>query len=156
MSITITLLGQMITFALFVWFTMRFVWPPVIKALQERQARIAEGLAAAERGHRDLELAQTSVKKSLKEAKAQCHDLIEEAKKQAQYMLDVAKNQAKEQAEKQKIQAQSEIEVMVQQAKEALCAQVVDIALLGAEKILAKKIDDNTHHDMVDTLIKGL
>lgn len=156
MSITITLLGQMITFGLFVWFTMRFVWPPITKALQERQERIAEGLAAADRGHRDLELAQESVKKHLKDAKTQCHDLIEDAKKQAQHVLDLAKTQAKELADRQKIQAQSEIDVMVQQAKDALRTQVADIALLSAEKILARKIDDNTHHEMVDVLIKGL
>lgn len=156
MSITITLLGQMITFGLFVWFTMRYVWPPVTKALQERQARIAEGLAAADKGHRDLELAQEAVKKHLKEAKSQCQDLIEAAKKQAQHILDLAKTQAKELGERQKIQAQSEIDVMVQQAKEALRSQVADLAILSAEKILAKKIDDNTHHEMVDALIKGL
>lgn len=156
MSITITLLGQMITFALFVWFTMRFVWPPITQALQERQARIAEGLAAAERGHHDLGLAQESAKKYLKEAKAQCHELIEAAKKQAQHVLDMAKVQAKEQAEHQKLQAQAEIDVMVQQAKEALKTQVADLALLSAEKILGKKINDNTHHEVVDSLIKGL
>lgn len=156
MSINISLLGQMITFGLFVWFTMRFVWPPVIKTLQERQARIAEGLAAAERGHRDLALSQESVKKHLKEAKAQCHDLIEAAKKQAQHIVDLGKTQAKELSDRQKLQAQSEIDVLVQQAKETLRSQVVDIAILSAEKILAKKIDDNAHHEMVNALIKGL
>ena len=156
MSITITLLGQMITFGLFVWFTMRFVWPPVTKALQERQARIAEGLAAAERGHRDLELAQESAKKHLKDAKTQCHDLIEDAKKQAQYIIDLAKMQTKELTDRQKLQAQSEIEVMVQQAKDVLRTQVAEIAVLGAEKILGKNIDDNTHHGMVDALIEEL
>ncbi len=156
MSITITLLGQMITFALFVWFTMRYVWPPVTKALQERQARIAEGLAAAERGHHDLELAQESAKKQLKAAKGQCHDLIEAAKKQAQHILDMAKTQAKELSDRQKLQAQSEIDVMVQQAKDTLRSQVAEIAVLSAEKILGKKIDDGVHHEMVDTLIKGL
>lgn len=156
MSITITLLGQMITFALFVWFTMRFVWPPVTKALQERQARIAEGLAAAERGHRDLELAQESAKKHLKDAKTQCHDLIEDAKKQAQHIIDLAKTQAKELSDRQKLQAQSEIDVMVQQAKDVLRSQVAEIAVLGAEKILGKNIDGNTHHGMVDTLIEEL
>ncbi len=156
MSITITLLGQMITFGLFVWFTMRFVWPPVIQAMQERQGRIAEGLAAADRGHRDLELAQEAVKKHLKEAKTQCHGLIEDAKKQAQHVLDLAKIQAKELGDRQKNQAQAEIEVMIQQAKEGLRAEVANLALLTAEKILAQKINDNTHHDMVDALIKGL
>jgi F-type H+-transporting ATPase subunit b len=120
----------MITFALFVWFTMRFVWPPVIKALHERQARIAEGLAAADRGHRDLELAQESVKKHLKDAKAQCHDLIEAAKKQAQHVLDLAKTHAKEQTDRQMLQAESEIEVLVQQAKESLRTEVADLAML--------------------------
>ncbi len=156
MSITITLLGQMITFALFVWFTMRFVWPPVTKALEERQARIAEGLAAGERGHRDLELARESVKNHLKEAKIECQHLIEAAKKQAHHLLEQAKVQAKEFNERQKIQSESEIEVMVQQAKDELRSQVADLALLSAEKILAKKIDDQTHHEMVDALIKGL
>lgn len=156
MNITITLIGQMITFLLFVWFTMRYVWPPITKALQERQARIAEGLAAAERGHHDLELAQQASKKQIKQAKNQGASIIEDAKKQADLLIEAAKVEAREQAERLKVQAEAEIEMMFGQAKEALGHQATELALVAAEKILISRVNDKKHHEMVDDLIKGL
>lgn len=156
MNITVTLLGQMVTFILFVWFTKRFVWPPVIKALKNRQALIAEGLAAAERGHHDLVLAQESAVKQLKQAKAESASIVEDAKRQAGQIIDGAKSQAREEGARLVAQASNEIEMMVAKAKEDLRQQVGMLAVLSAEKILGQSINDASHNQMIDNLIKEL
>lgn len=156
MSIGATLLGQMITFLLFALFTMRFVWPPVQKAMQDRQTKIAEGLAAAERGHHDLELAQKSAAKQLKEAKIEVSRLMDDAKRQADQIVEEAKMHAKSEGERIIAHAQSEVEQLERQAREALSNQIATFALQGAEKVLGKQIDAASHQQMLNQLVEEL
>lgn len=156
MNINVTLLGQMITFFLFVWFTKQFVWPPVIKALKDRQAKIADGLAAAEKGHQELAAAQEQGSLVLKEAKQRANNVVVEAQKQADSIIDAARQQAHEEGHRIIKQAQAEIEHMVVQAKEALRQQVASIALVGAEKILGQSIDAKGHSAMLEKFAEDI
>ena len=152
MNINATLLGQAIAFALFVMFCMKFVWPPVIAALQERQKKIAAGLDAANRAARDLELAQDKAGQQLREAKAQAAEIIEQAKKRGTQIVDEAREQARVEADRVKAQAQAEIEQELNSVKDALRAQLGTLAVEGAEKILGATIDQNAHAELVNKL----
>ncbi|WP_075065115.1 F0F1 ATP synthase subunit B [Candidatus Berkiella aquae] len=156
MNINLTLLGQMITFVLFVWITKRYIWPPVIKALKDRQAKIADGLAAAEKGHMELARAKEQVLQSLKESKEQGANIILEAKKQADAILDAARQSAHEEGQRIIAQAHSELDHMVSQAKETLRKEVATIAMFGAEKVLQKSVDSNAHEQMLEKLAQEI
>lgn len=156
MSINLTLFGQMITFSLFVWFTMRFVWPPLEKTLAERQKKIADGLAAAERGHQDLALAKESAAKLLRETKEQAAQIIDESKRQGNQVIEEAKRQAKEEGERLIKQAQDEISQVVNLAKDSLRKEVSDLAFFSAEKVLEKSVNDEQHQALVEELVKAL
>ena len=149
MNINVTLFGQMLSFAVFVWFTMKFVWPPIVKAMEERKAKIAEGLAAAERGQHEQELAEKRAKESLHEAKRQAAEIKHNAEKQAALIVEEARDKAKEEGHRQMLAAQAEIEQEANKAREVLRAKVAELAVQGAEKILRKEIDANAHHDIV-------
>jgi F-type H+-transporting ATPase subunit b len=151
-NINATLIGQSVAFFIFVLFCMKFVWPPVIAALQERQKKIAEGLDAASRAARDLELAQNKVAEQLREAKEQAAELIEQAKKRANQIVEEARNQASVEAERVKAQALAEIAQELNSVKDALRAQVGALAVGGAEKILGATIDQNAHAELVNQL----
>lgn len=155
-KINVTLVGQMITFGLFVWFTMRFVWPPIIKALKERQSKIADGLAAAERGHVELARAQEQSEQMLKDTKVEASDIILEAKKQADHILDSARQQAHAEGARIIQQAHSEIDHMVEQAKDNLRKQVAQVAIMGAEKVLEHAIDPASHQNMLEKLAEAI
>jgi F-type H+-transporting ATPase subunit b len=155
-SIGATLLGQMITFMLFVLFTMRFVWPPIQKALSERQNKVAAGLAAAERGHHDLMLAQESISKQLKDTKLEVGRLLDDAKQQAGKIVEDAKSHAQQEAVRLVDLAHAEIEQLERQAKEALRSQVARIAMLGAEKVLGTSIDSAAHEQLLNQLAEEL
>ncbi len=152
MNINATLLGQMITFALLVWFTMRYVWPPLTKALEERRARIADGLAAAERGVHELELAQKRAGDVLREARQHAADVVAQANKRATEIIEEAKTEARAEGERLMIAARAEIGQEINRAKEQLRADVVTIALAGAAKILEREIDAKAHRDILDKL----
>ncbi len=152
MNINLTLLGQMITFVLFVWITKRFVWPPIYKALKERQAKIADGLAAAEKGHQELARAKEQVELNLKQSKEEGANIILEAKKQADIIIDKARQQAHEESHRIIEQSHAEVNQMVAQAKEGLRKQVASIALIGAEKVLERSVDPSAHEQMLDKL----
>lgn len=152
MNINATLLGQMITFALLVWFTMRFVWPPLTKALEERRARIADGLAAAERGVHELELAQRRAGDVLREARQHAADVMVQANKRATEIIEEAKTEARAEGERLMVVARAEIDQEINRAKEQLRADVVTIALAGAAKILEREIDAKAHRDILDKL----
>lgn len=152
MNIGLTLFGQMITFLLFVLFTKKYVWPPLEKALAERQAKIAEGLAAAARGHHDLALAQSAATKQIREAKQTALHIVEEAQKQATALIEAAKERAHEEGSRLLKKSEHDVEQMVVQAKEGLRKQVSRIALLGAEKILSRHIDAAANQDLLDKL----
>ena len=152
MNINLTLIGQMLSFAVFVWFTMRFVWPPLAKAMDERKAKIAEGLAAAERGQHEQELAQRRAKDTLHEAKQVAAEIRAKAEKQALLIIEEARDKAKEEGGRQLAAAQAEIEQETNKAREALRTQVAKLAVMGAEKILRKEINVDAHKNIVESV----
>ena len=156
MNINLTIIGQAIAFALFVMFCMKYVWPPITDALAERKKKIAEGLDAAERAQRDLQLAQEKAVENLREGKEQAAAIIEQANKRANQLVDEAKEQARLEAERIKAAAQAEIEQEVNRAKESLRSQVAVLAVLGAEKILETSVDQAAHAKLVDKLAAEL
>ena len=156
MNLNMTLVGELIAFIVFVIFCMKFVWPPIIGAIEARQATIADGLAASDRAAKELELAQEKATAQLKEAKAQAAEIIEAAKKREVLLVEEAA--VKAQAEKEKILAagHAEIETERNQAKEELRQQVAVLAVAGAEKILERSIDAAAHSDILDKLVAEL
>ncbi|WP_223544819.1 F0F1 ATP synthase subunit B [Pseudomonas sp. A-B-19] len=152
MNINATLIGQSVAFLIFVLFCMKFVWPPVIAALHERQKKIADGLDAASRAARDLELAQEKAGQQLREAKAQAAEIIEQAKKRGNQIVEEAVEKARIDADRVKVQAQAEIEQELNSVKDMLRAQVGLLAVEGAEKILGATIDQNAHAKLVNQL----
>ncbi|WP_298624174.1 F0F1 ATP synthase subunit B [uncultured Legionella sp.] len=156
MDINLTLVVQMLVFAAFVLFTMKLVWPPLAKALEERQEKIADGLSAAERGRRELELAQHRVKDDLKQAKAQSADIIDKANKRASQIIEEAKEVAKREAQIQAKLAQEQLAQQVNHAKEELRKQVATLAISGAEKILMREVDAKANSALLDNLIEEI
>ncbi|QIR16033.1 F0F1 ATP synthase subunit B [Shewanella aestuarii] len=153
MSINATLLGQAISFALFVWFCMKFVWPPLMNAIEERQKKIADGLADAGRAAKDLELAQAKATEQLKEAKATANDIIEQANKRKAQIVEEAKAEADAERAKIIAQGKAEIENERNRVKDDLRKQVASLAIIGAEKILERSIDPEAHSDIVNKLV---
>jgi F-type H+-transporting ATPase subunit b len=153
MNFNATLIGQTITFIVFVWFCMKYVWPPLMAALEERKAKIADGLAAAERGQKDLQLAQSKVSENLKEAKQQAQDIINQANKRANEMVEEAKEVAREEAEKIKSAATADIDQQINSAREQLRKEVSSIALAGAEQILKREINAEAHGKVFDDMM---
>lgn len=156
MNINLTMIGQAISFFIFVVFCMKYVWPPLMAALQERQKKIADGLAASDRAARDLELAQEKAAKELREAKQEAAALIEQANKRANQIVEASKDDARREGEKLIDQARSEIEQQRHQAREALRAEIATLAVAGAEKILEKSVDAKAHSEMLDKLAAEL
>lgn len=156
MDINLTLIVQMLVFAAFVLFTMKLVWPPLAKALEERQDKIADGLSAAERGRKELELAQHRVKDELKQAKVQSADIIEKANKRAAQIIDEAKDAARQEAQTQVKLAQEQLVQQVNHAKEELRKQVAKLAIIGAEKILMREVDAKANTALLDNLIEEI
>lgn len=138
MDINATLIGEMITFALFVWFTMKFVWPVLEKVLKERQEKIAEGLAAAERGHKELEVAQKFAIQTIHEARAKASDTLEQAKKQAAFIIEQAKTEALKEREQIVSLGHEEVEKERRVAREQLQNEIVGLAIASAEKLLGR------------------
>jgi F-type H+-transporting ATPase subunit b len=155
-NINATLIGQAIWFGLFIWITMKFVWPPLQKAMADRQTQIAEGLAAAERGKHEQELAAKRSAEALREAKEKSSDFIAQAEKRAQQIIEEAKGAAKVEADKVVSGAKAEIEQEVERAKQQLRERVAELAVAGAEKILRKEINASVHADMLGTLKQDL
>jgi len=153
MNFNATLIGQSITFIVFVWFCMKYIWPPLMAALDERNARISEGLAAAQRGQQDLEDAQAKVSESLNDAKSQAQEIINQAQKRANEIVDEAKDGAREEADKIKVAASADIDQQVTAAREQLRKEVSVIALAGAEQILKREVDAKVHADVLDELV---
>lgn len=156
MNINLTLIGQIIAFAGFVWFCMKFVWPPIIAAMQEREKKIADGLAAADRAGHDLELAKEKAVERLKQAKDEAAGIIDSANKRANQLVDEAKDAAIAEAERVKAAAQAEIEQESNRAREALRSEVSALALTGAEKVLGASVDRDAHKALVDKLAAEL
>jgi len=156
MEIGMTLLGQALSFALLIWFTVKFIWPPLVAAIEERQQRIAEGLAAADRSQKDLAQAQDKVNETLKEARVKANEIIEQAHQRAVQMIDQAKVDAIAEADRQKALAQADIDAATNRAREGLRTQVSALAVSGAEKLLRREIDAGTHKALLDELAAQL
>lgn len=156
MNINLTLLGQTIGFAIFVWLCMKYVWPPLRDALHERQKKISEGLAAAERGEHEEELAQQRATEHVREAKEQAAEIVDQAQKRANEIVEEAKDSARTESERIKQQGQAELEREVSRAREQLKGQVVAIAVTGAERILRSEVDESAHAKVLDDLVANL
>ncbi|XZG70440.1 F0F1 ATP synthase subunit B [Chitinibacteraceae bacterium HSL-7] len=152
MEFNSSLIGQAITFAILVWFTMKFVWPPLTKMMDERAQRIADGLAAADRAKQDLANAEKASADKLREAKQHASELIAQAEKRAAQVVEEAKSQAKVEGERLIKGAQAEIEQQLQGAREVLRGQVADLAVAGAEKILKREIDAAKHAELLASI----
>lgn len=156
MNPNITLLGQMISFAILIWFTVKFIWPPLMKAIEERQQKIADGLAAADNAQKNLAQAEEQVNEELKVARAKANEIIEQAHQRANQIVDQAKNDAVVEAGRQKALAEAEIAAAANRAKEDLRKQVSALAVSGAEKLLKREIDANAHKALIDDLAAQL
>ena len=152
MNLNFTLVAQAITFALFIWFTVRFVWPYILRAIETRQKTIADGLAEAERGRSSLADAQKQRESILKEARDRAHELVVIAEKSAAQRVEESKAQAKTEGERLVAAAKAQIEQEVQSAKQQLREQVATLAVTGAEKILRREVDAKAHADMLNQL----
>jgi F-type H+-transporting ATPase subunit b len=151
-GINLTLVGQAITFLIFVWFTMKFVWPPLVKAMQERQKTIADGLAAAVQGQQELAQAEEKIQGQLRETKQQAAAIIEKAYHRADQIIEEAKAQARVEGERMLDAAQEEIAQSTSRAREALRKEVVTLAMQGAERVLTRSIDPQMHNEMLQQL----
>lgn len=156
MNINLTLIGQMIAFICFVVFCMKYVWPPIIAAMAEREQKIADGLAAADRASHDLELAQQKAVERLKEAKEEASSIVEAANKRGNQLVEEAKNAAIVEADRVKAAAHAEIAQESNRAREQLRGQVAALSLAGAEKVLGAAIDQSAHADLVEKLASEL
>ncbi|WP_104203121.1 F0F1 ATP synthase subunit B [Billgrantia saliphila] len=156
MNINMTLIGQTIAFAIFVWFCIKYVWPPISTALHERQKRIAEGLDAASRASRDLELAQEQASQTLRESKEQASQILEQANKRSAQIVEEAREQARAEGERLIAGARAEIDQEIQRAKDELRAQVSSLAVAGAERVLEASVDEKAHRKLLDQLAAEL
>jgi len=155
-NLNATLIGQMVAFVIFIYLTQRFVWPPIVAAMAERTRRIADGLQAADKAEKDLELAKHKVVEQLTSAKKEAATIIDQANKRAIEIVEEAKEKARLEGDRLKVSAQAEIEQATSRAREELRAKVVTLALAGAEKILESSIDQNAHTELVNKLAAEL
>ena len=152
MSINLTLIAQALAFAALIWLIATFIWPPLLKAIEERQQKIAEGLAAADRSQKDLAQAQDKVNDLLKEARGKANEIIDQAHSRANQIVDAARDEAIAEAGRQKAAALAEIDASANRAREELRKQVSALAVGGAEKLLHREIDANAHKALLDEL----
>ncbi|ARU95845.1 MULTISPECIES: F0F1 ATP synthase subunit B [Tatumella] len=156
MNINATILGQAIAFILFVAFCMKYVWPPIMAAIEKRQKEVADSLASAERAQKELDIAQANASDQLKKAKEDAQVIIEQANKRRAQILDEAKAEAEAERNKIVAQAQSEIDAERKRAREELRKQVALLAVAGAEKIIERSVDEAANSDIVDKLVAEL
>ena len=156
MNINVTMLAQAVTFAAFIWFCARFIWPPLTRAIEARQKTIAEGLAAAEKGRLDLEAAGKRSSEMLAETRQKSQEIIAQADRRAAQIVEEAKQTAKNEGDRLIAGAKAEIEQEFSRAKEALREQVAGLAVAGAEKILRREVDAKVHADLLGQLKQEL
>lgn len=156
MTPNLTLIGHAIWFAIFIWFCSKYVWPYIIKALEEREKRIAEGLEAAEKGHHELELAEKRATEILRDGKAQSQGYITSAQKRADELIDEAKQNAQTEAGRIVAAGRAQIEQERQQVKEDLRLEVARLAVAGAEQILMREVDQAAHKEVLDRISASL
>ena len=156
MNINLTLIVQAVTFALFIWFTVKVVWPYMLRAIEARQKTIADGLAAAEEGKRSLELASQRSDEEIRNARERAAELLSHAEKRAAQLVEEAKNAAKEEGNREKVAAKAEIEQEMTRAREQLRDHVASLAVAGAEKILRREVDARAHGELLESLKRQL
>jgi F-type H+-transporting ATPase subunit b len=152
-TINATLIAQMIVFLILIWVTMKFIWPPLTLAMDERAKRIAEGLSAAEKARKDLADADARVADEIRKARSEATGIIDKAHQQANQIIEKARQDAIVEATRQKATAAADIESMAHRAREELRGQVASLAVSGAEKILKREIDANAHKALLDQLV---
>jgi F-type H+-transporting ATPase subunit b len=152
MNINLTLITQGVAFFLFIWFTVKFVWPPLLRAIEARQKVIAEGLAAAEKGKQSLEVSARQAEAELRAARERAADIIAQAEKRAVQMIDEARNAARDEGGREKAAAKAEIDQEVSRARETLRDQVAKLAVAGAEKILRREVNPQAHAELLTQL----
>jgi F-type H+-transporting ATPase subunit b len=153
MNINATLILQSIAMMIFVWFCMKFLWPPLLKAMDERRERIAEGLAASDRAEKELEKAKVTVDQQISEARDKAGEIVDQANQRHMQILDQAKDDATAERQRQVSAAEADIDQAANQAREELRKSVASLAVLGASKILEKEVDAETHRELLDKLI---
>ncbi|WP_413736423.1 F0F1 ATP synthase subunit B [Sodalis sp. RH21] len=156
MNLNATILGQAIAFILFVLFCMKYIWPPLIAAIEKRQKEIADGLASADMAKKEVDIAQANASDQLKKARAEAQVIIEQANKRKAQIMDEAKAEAEDERNKIVAQAQAEIQAETKRAREELRKQVALLALAGAEKIIERSVDEAANSDIVDKLVAEL
>jgi len=150
MNINITLFAQAAVFAAFIWFTVKFVWPPLLRAIEARQKQIADGLAAAEQGKKSLETSAKQAEQAIAEARGRAADILAQAEKRGAQLVEEAKNAAKAEGDREKAAAKADIAQEAQRAREQLREQVAALAVAGAEKILRREVDAKAHADLLN------
>lgn len=153
MNLNATLVLQSIAMLIFVWFCMKFIWPVLLKSMDERREKIAEGLAASDRAEKELAAAKTQASKEIQQARTKAGEIVEQANQRHGQILDQAKEDATAERHKQVEAAEADIALMATQAREALRAQVSSLAVLGASRLLEKEVDANVHRKLLDELI---
>ncbi len=156
MNFNATLFGQLVTFAIFVWFTMRFVWPMLLKQMEERETRIADGLAAAEQGQKDFAEAQEKSAIEINQGKEQAAKILSQAQKQSDEIVAEAKENAKVEAARIKESAHVEIEQEKEKTRQELKSQVAALVIAGAEQVLMKEVDRAAHDGLLQKISQGL
>ena len=156
MNINFTLFAQAIVFTAFIWFTVKFVWPPLLRAIEARQKQIADGLAAAEQGKKSLEVSSKQADQAIQEARARAAEIIAQAEKRDAQMVEAAKVAAKAEGDREKAAAKADIQQEAQRAREQLREQVAALAVAGAEKILRREVDAKAHAELLDGIKKQL
>jgi len=156
MSFNLTVIAQAVAFALFIWFTVKFVWPPMLRAIEARQKQVADGLAAAEQGKKSLESSSKQAEQAIQAARVRAAEIISQAEKRDAQMVEAAKAVAKEEGDREKAGAKAEIEQQSQRAREQLRDQVAALAVAGAEKILRREVDAKAHAELLDGIKKQL
>jgi F-type H+-transporting ATPase subunit b len=156
MNINFTLFAQAIVFTAFIWFTVKFVWPPLLRAIEARQKQIADGLAAAEQGKKSLEVSSKQAEQAIQEARTRAADIIAQAEKRDAQMVEAAKIAAKAEGDREKAAAKADIQQEAQRAREQLREQVAALAVAGAEKILRREVDAKAHAELLDGIKKQL
>jgi F-type H+-transporting ATPase subunit b len=156
MNLNFSLVAEALTFAAFIWFTVKFVWPPMLRAIEARQKTIADGLAAAEQGRRSLEISTRQADDEIRKARERASDVISQADKRVAQMIEEARNAAKEEGNREKAAAKAEIEQELSRAREQLRDHVAALAVAGAEKILRREVDAKAHADRLDSIKRQL
>src|SRR6185295_11886575 len=156
MSFNLTLIAQAVAFALFIWFTVKFVWPPLLRAIETRQKQIADGLAAGEQGKKSLELSSKQAEQAIQEARARAAEIVAQAEKRGSQVVEEAKVAAKTEGDRERAAAKADIQQEAQRAREQLREQVAALAVAGAEKILRREVDAKAHAELLEGIKKQL